>query len=197
MIRSLITILILIVFIGCKTGKNGYYPTACQRHDLKKMRINYINTLKEDDTFVLLRLSCSGCIQGSEKDLFIFKKQLKDTKIDRISNFRKFKSINVSDSVINWNEIILNINSYINDTIREYKEITGGDKVLFQGPASHGNVQGLDICFGKIKHSVFLGPLVDGYNIDNKNVYFIRRLSQLVNGITWIPIEKIKTKMKR
>ncbi len=195
-VRYIVVVLILFLF-GCRTSNRGYSRMAVERYDLEELRSSYLKNTTPLDTIMTLTLANGATMFGVENNLFVFKKKNEVTQIERISNFRKFETCTLSDSMFNWNNITTNIQLFINDSIREYIKTIEDNKTVFTVPDSDGNTQHLSIYFGNIKHSVFLGPSVDAFNKKNINLALINKLTEVVNGISWTPAEKLKTRMER
>jgi hypothetical protein len=188
----------LIVF-GCRTAENGYSKTAVTRYDIEKIRDKCIKNTTPNDTMISLQLFYSGCIRGKENNLFIFRKINHTTQIDKLSNFRRFKSQELTDTSVKWNEITANIQQYMNDTIVQYFKVIKDEKTILYGEFDHGLMERLDICFGSVRHTAFLGPMVDTFNENenNLNLKLIKELTELVDKLSWVSFEKFKTKMMR
>lgn len=188
----------VILIVSCRTVKNGYFKMPVNRYDINAIKKERIKDLLHTDTVIILELSCSGmCSRGTENDIFIFTKKSEQTQIERISNHRKYKTFYLTDSSIKWNNIIVNIQSYIDDKIIDYEEVVENNKTYRVFQSSDGKTQSLDICYDNIKHRVYLGPLVDTFNKNNINLKLIKELRELVYRISWVPSEKIKFKMTR
>lgn len=189
----------LLLFIGCKTMKNGYFKMPQNRYDIGDLRIQNIRNASPDDTFIMISINCSGlCTRGIEKDLFVFKKKGEVTKIERTSNLRKYKTISLTDTTIRWLNILGNIQLYQKDKIKECKiTIEKDGSTSYQFGLSDGKTQQLDICFNHFQHNVYLGPGIEAFNINNMNLKLINVLSEIAYRATWVPIEKIRFKRER
>ena len=193
-------IVLSVILISCKTTENGYTKIPQQRYDINKIKQDKLQNISlNNDTAIILELNCSGmCIRGIENNLFILRKNGNITEIDRISNLRKFQIYKSTEPIINWDNILFNIQLYIKDTIFPYKKIIGDDNRIYIVEAgSDGKTQQMDILFGKIKHNVYLAPFVDSYNKNNINLKLIIKLTNIVYNIPWVATEKIKYKMER
>jgi hypothetical protein len=150
-----------------------------------------------NDTVVFLKLG-SGYLRGSEHNYYSVKKKNGKTIVDRISNFQKFKTIEISSSNFPWKYIIENFDKFTLDTIKtEEKIVTEDGRTIHGKAASHGPTTFMKVKLGETEHQIYLAPLVDSFNDGNINLDLIEKTKNSIILLDFIPSERIKYKRER
>ena len=190
-------ILIAIYLSCCKTSRNGYSKMAQVKYDFDYMNNMTSELIKTNDTIIFLTLG-GGYMRGIEHNYYSIKKDGEKTFVQRVSNFQKFRVVEINSSNFPWLYIKDNFDKFTLDTIKNYKEIKTDDgKTLYQGSASHGKTTSLNIKLGNSLHKIFLEPLVDSYNIGNINLDLIDKIKAAILTLGYEPSEQIKYKWER
>jgi hypothetical protein len=195
--KGVILFIISISFFCCKTSRNGYSKMPQEKYNFEYMSNLTSKATQSNDTIVFLTLG-GGYMRGVEHYHYSVKKINEKTFVQRISNFQKFRLIEIPSSTFPWTYITDNINRFVSDTIKnEKKIITEDGKILQQQIASHGPTTSLRIKLGKTEHKIYLAPLVNSCNNGNINLELIDKTKRSILTLDYKPSEQIKYKWER